>query len=113
MPSRKPRKSIDRMPGRMIARESRKYQLRRPTMFMPCGISSSGLRRLHAIESQTARWSHTGHDLQELLRGRYRREHAEDDAERERDSEAFDQGRPEEIEDKAGDKRRNVGVTDR
>ena len=32
MPRRKPKKSIEMMPGRMIASDSRKYQLRRPTI---------------------------------------------------------------------------------
>src|SRR5437868_10078307 len=103
IPSRKPKNSMDRIPGRMIASESRKYQLRRPTMFMGSATSSGGLGGLHAVEGEPARRPEPGHDLQELLGRHDRREHADRDADRQGDRKASDQRRPEEIKDEAGD----------
>src|ERR1700674_2005474 len=110
MPRRKPRNAMEMIPGRMIANESRKYQLRRPTIFI--GFSGR-LGRPHAVERQPAGRPKPREDLQELLRRDDGREHADADADRQRDREALDQRSAKEVEDKAGDQRRDVGVADR
>src|SRR2546430_11540412 len=74
MPRRKPKKSIEMMPGRMMESEKRKYQLRRQTMSI-YPITSCGLGRLDAVEREPARRPQPGQDLQELLGGDIRREH--------------------------------------
>src|SRR5438094_5187771 len=64
MPRRKPKKSMEMMPGRMMASDNRKYQLRRPTMSI-YPITSCGLRRLDAVEREPARRPQPGQDLQD------------------------------------------------
>src|SRR4030081_3929753 len=111
MPRRKPRNAIEKIPGRMIASDSRKYQLRRPTIF----IASSGRLgrgRPHAVERETSSEPQPGENLEELLGGHDRREHAPADADGQRDREALDQGGAEEVEHEARDQRRDVGVAD-
>src|SRR2546425_4354410 len=112
MPRRKPKKSIEMMPGRMMASDNRKYQLRRPTMSI-YPITSCGLRRLDAVEREPARRAQSGQDLQELLGGDNRREHTDQHPDGERDGKALDERRPEKVKDEAGDQRRDVRVPDR
>src|SRR5258708_648572 len=112
MPRRNPRNAMEMIPGRMIASDSRKYQLRRPTIFI-ASRPSGRLGRLHAVERQPSRGPKPGKDLQELLRGDDRGEHTDADTDRERDGKALDQRGAEEAEDETADQRRDVRVADR
>src|SRR5437870_10942092 len=111
IPSRKPKTAIEIIPGRMIASESRKYQLRRPTIFIAAPLRRLGRR--HAVERQPAGRLEAGNDLQELLGGDDGREHTDRHTDRERDREAFDQRGAKEVQDEAGNQRRDVGIADR
>src|SRR2546423_15687440 len=102
MPRRKPKKSIEMMPGRMMASDNRKYQLRRPTMSI-YPITSCGLGRLDAVEREPARRPQPGQDLQELLGGDNRGQHTDQDPDGQRNRKSFDQWRCQVLEDEAED----------
>src|SRR6267143_403844 len=111
IPRRKPRNAIEMIPGRMMARESKKYRLRRPTIFM-ASSGRLGRGRLHAVEGEPTGRPQSSQDLQELLRGDDGGEHADADADRQGNRKTLDQRGAEEIEHEAGNQGRDVRVPD-
>src|SRR5437660_11521811 len=126
MPSRKPRVTIDTMPGTMMIREIRKKMFRRPTMSSrragrarcwTCSAatpSAGGLSSatLHSEHADAPRPAEVEHDRQQVVRDDDRRDQADGHADRQRDGEAADRPRPRQDQDAAGDQRRDVRVAD-
>src|SRR5437016_826519 len=126
MPRRKPRVTIEMIPGTMISSETRKKMFRwlmmssRRTGAAACAAFSAAasLGRLssatgHPQHVLRARPPEVEHDGQQVVRDDDRRDQADPDADRQRDREALHGPRADQDQDAAGDQRRDVGVADR